>query len=775
MERRDFLKISAVTGATTALDSCGNPEHQLIRFVPEEDLVPGVAVWKPSICTLCAAGCGVIVRVMEGEAEVVRNGKFGLVKMGLAKKLEGNPNHPISQGKLCPRGQAGLQVTYHPDRVKHPLKRSGPRGSGQYQEVSWDDAIQELVSQLQALRSANEVASLAFLTRPLRGQRRELVERFLEAFGAPPPVAFELFDEAVLRRANALSFGRPQLPTLDLAGANYVISFGADFLGTWNSPVAQAVAYGEMRQGRPGRRGKFVQVEPRISQTGANADEWIPARPGSEGALALGLAHVIMSEKLRLAPAAGRAGDLIEGWSKGLPDYTPENAEKKTGVAAARIQRLAREMAANGPAIAIAGGAALAQTNGLPTALAVNALNALLGSVGKSGGIFFTPQPGPIPGKPLQDSRKPTGSYATFLRLVDDILPHRTGVSGVSSSPMPKENSRRKPVKVLLLYEANPVYMTPGLFNLVLDNVSFIASFGSFIDETSALADLILPDHSFLESWVDDIPESGTTRAVVSLAPPAMRPLHNTRAMPDVLLEVARHFGAEVTGVLPWKTFEEMLRERYTVLSKRPGSTDARDADQFWKRMQEQGGWWSPESQPSTPPAVRLGHPSVRLGEPEFYGDEKNFPFFFIPYPSQMFLDGSLAHLPWMQETPDPLSTAMWGTWVEINPRTAERLHIQQGDLVEIASEDEKIRAPALLSPGIAPDVIAMPVGQGHENYGRYASRRGANPIKILHPLGDWETSSLAWAATRVKISRVGEGKLILFAGGMREKPLEHR
>ena len=100
MQRRDFIKISTVTGATAALATCGHPEHQLIRFVPEEDLVPGVASWKPSICTLCPAGCGLVVKVMEGEAEVVRNGRLGLIKMGLAKKLEGNPNHPINQGKL---------------------------------------------------------------------------------------------------------------------------------------------------------------------------------------------------------------------------------------------------------------------------------------------------------------------------------------------------------------------------------------------------------------------------------------------------------------------------------------------------------------------------------------------------------------------------------------------------------------------------------------------------------------------------------------------------
>src|SRR5277367_7131612 len=175
MQRRDFLKISAITGATAALDACGNPEHQMIRFIPEEELIPGIATWKPSVCTLCSAGCGLLVRVMQGEAEVVRHGQQGLIKMGLAKKLEGNPQHPVNQGKLCARGQAGLQVLYHPDRITHPIKRSGSRGSGEFQQITWDDALKELASHLTTLQSSKSTASLAFLARPQSGQRHALV------------------------------------------------------------------------------------------------------------------------------------------------------------------------------------------------------------------------------------------------------------------------------------------------------------------------------------------------------------------------------------------------------------------------------------------------------------------------------------------------------------------------------------------------------------------------------------------------------------------------
>ncbi len=790
MERRDFLKISALTGATAALDGCGNPERGLIRFIPEEELVPGIATWKPSLCTLCSAGCGLVVRVMEGDAEVVRHGELGLIKVGLAKKLEGNARHPVNQGKLCPRGQAGLEVTYHPDRVKTPMKRTGPRGSGQFQEVGWDEAIQGLVSQLEALRSTNEASALSFVTRPLRGQLHELVARFLEAFGAPPAIEFELFDHAVERKANAISFGRAQLPTLDLARAGYLISFGADFLGTWNSPVAQAIGYGQMRQGNPGMRGKFVQVEPRLSLTGASADEWIPCRPGTEGMLALGIAHVILKEYLTRAVTREEPYKIIAGWSEGLPDYAPQEVAKRTGVAAATVERIAREVAQNGLAAAVIGGAALAYTNGLFNALAVNALCALIGGDGNvdSPGILrFTPAPPSVAVNPGAALTAASGSFTSIQRLAQEIL----------------LDQPRAP-KVLLLYDSNPVFATPPSLGIrdALKKVPYVVSFGSFIDESSAWADLILPDHSFLESWLDDVPESGTTSAVVSLAPPALRPLHSTRAMTDVLLEVAHQLGGDLNAALPWKNFEEMLRAAYQGL-KEPKSAAASEADGFWKKMQEEGGWWSAgqpfyaqgtNPNPSTAPAGKAGPAArqekrakgraaagpaamtrgpVKLTEPEFEGAEKDFPFHFLPYSSQAFLDGSLAHLPWLQEMPDPLSTAMWSSWVEINPKTAERWGIRQGDLVEVASQYGKLQAPALISPGLAPDVIAMPVGQGHENFTRYASGRGANPVAILAPIVEPETGALAWAATRVSISRLGEGKLTLFAGGLSRFPNE--
>jgi menaquinone reductase, molybdopterin-binding-like subunit len=209
------------------------------------------------------------------------------------------------------------------------------------------------------------------------------------------------------------------------------------------------------------------------------------------------------------------------------------------------------------------------------------------------------------------------------------------------------------------------------------------------------------------------------------------------------------------------------LKSTLAPLAHHRGSIQAKDSEEFWTKIQEQGVWWSEEASAN----LKAKNPSgsfsaLKNQEAEFAGSIGEYPFYFLPYATQQFYDGRHANLPWMQELPEVLSTGMWGTWVEINPRAAANLQIEQGDLVEMASPHGKVRAPALLSPGIAPDVIAIPVGQGHEEYGRYASGRGANPIKMLAPQVEPTTGALAWAGTRVSITKVGKGELVLLSGG---------
>ena len=709
MDRRHFIKLTAITGTTAALTACGNPENQVIRFIPEDDLVPGLATWKPSICPMCNAGCGVIARVMDGDAEVFRKGQAGVIRMALAKKLEGNPEDPISQGKLCARGQAAIQITYHPDRLDKPKKRSGERGSGQFVDITWDEAIKELTGKLNELVAANDQASLAFLTKPRRGRRLDLIAQWLQTYGAKPVSTFEVFSDDVLRRANAISFGSHQLPTFDLENARYVISFGADFLGTWNSAVAHSAAYGRMRQGRGNVRPKFVHVDARLTQTAANADEFVACKPGTEGLLAMALAALVNKST---ADAA---------------EYAPAKVAERTGVAAEKIERLAREMAANGPAVAIIGGAPLAHTNGLFHATAVNALNRAVNAVNQPGGVSFIPQGAAVPTRSLKE-------------ILDT------------------------PPKLLFIDGVNPVFGSPAAWKVAdaLKRVPFIVSFGQFIDETSALADLILPDHSFLESWVDAAPESGSAKAAASKCGPVMRPLYDTRSTPDVLLEVSRGLAKPLAGVP--NTFEEFLNAAPAADVRRAGASAPAGA-----AGARRGG--------SSDPPVRAGaskEAPLQYAEPVFDGDASQFPYHFLPYASQGLDDGSHAHLPWLQELPDPMTSGMWCSWVEINEKKARELGIAQGDLIEVTSTQGSVRAPAFLNPGIAPDAVAMAVGQGHTNFTRYASNRGVNPIAILAPTTIAETGTLAWSATRVKIAKVGgpdTDSLILFGGATRERP----
>jgi len=746
MDRRSFIKLTAISGTSAALASCGSPENTLIRFVPDEDIVPGQAVWKPSLCPACASGCGLTVRVMDAEADVVRGGQAGIVQILAAKKLEGSPEYPVNRGALCARGQAAIQITYHPDRITQPLKRDGDRGSGRFAAISWDDAIKELASRLDALANAGTQKTLACLTSS-RGHRAALLDMFLARFGAPGAVDYQLFGDDVLRRANALSFGVEQLPTYDFPNARHLIAFGADFLGTWNSPVANAQGYGHMRQGRVGIRGSFVQVESRMSQTGANADEWVPVRPGTEGVLALGLAHVIIAMKTRPASAAGRAGALLEGWNAGLAEYTPEQVETITGVAARRVERLATEFANRRPALALIGGAPLAHTNGLFSAVAVNALNALVGNLGESGGITFTPQ--------LRiDRPRPAG-----FRLASE---GPSTALGASDGPYIGD------AQVLLIDGANPVYNALPSWKLGerLARLPYIVSFGSFLDETSVLSDLILPDSSFLESFVDAAPESGSMVAVLGVAPPVMKPLHDTRSTPDVLLEVSRQLAKPLD--LPWQTFEEMLT---ATVMKFPAASPDSDA---WTEAQEKGGWWGTPPAALAAPVTPIAQSPSALSweEPKFDGDPEQYPLHVLPYVSSTFLDGSLAHLPWLQELPDPLTSAMWSSWVEINPATAGKLGINDGDIVDVVSTHGSVRVAAVLTPGIAPDIVAIPAGQGHRTFTRYASGRGASPVDVLSPMSVDRVGSVAWAATRVKVARVSgpDGRLVLFAGGSREE-----
>ena len=299
MKRRDFLKYlgAGVVGTGAGLvfgQITRTPGAKLIPYViPPEDTVPGVANWYASLCTECSAGCGVTVKVMEGRV----------------KKIEGNPLHPVSQGGLCVRGQASVQALYNPDRITSPMKKDGDG----FKAISWDEALSTLAQNLKGLETSG-AKGLYVLTPPLRGHLNTLIKDFITAYGSSNHIKYELFDHRNLRHAGSVATNSNALPHYDIANSKYVLSFGADFATTFLSPVGMSKGYGNLRQGK-GARGKVVQVEPRMSLTGANADEWVPAKPGTEAVLALSIAHEALKVGHYTGADSGTWKSLLRGFS----------------------------------------------------------------------------------------------------------------------------------------------------------------------------------------------------------------------------------------------------------------------------------------------------------------------------------------------------------------------------------------------------------------------------------------------------------------------------
>jgi anaerobic selenocysteine-containing dehydrogenase len=288
------------------------------------------------------------------------------------------------------------------------------------------------------------------------------------------------------------------------------------------------------------------------------------------------------------------------------------------------------------------------------------------------------------------------------------------------------------------------------------------------MDETTALADLVLPSHSYLESWGDDMPEPGVGFPVGALAQPVVSPLYNTRATGDIILSLAQRLNPDES--LPWSSMKEYLQQGWREIYQRgPGDQSAskKSFESFWRAVLKAGVWGERthrKHKSFTLPRSVLD--DIDVPAPEFSGDSETYPFILYPYLSNTLHDGRGANLPWMQELPDPMTSVVYGSWVEINPTTAEQMGLSEGDLVEVESPQGSVIAPVYVYPAIMPEVIAMPIGQGHGEYGRYARNRGTNPLQILTPHMDSRTGSLAWGATRVKIVATGRRVELVKTGG---------
>jgi anaerobic selenocysteine-containing dehydrogenase/Fe-S-cluster-containing dehydrogenase component len=653
MNRRRFLKVLGATGGgVAALTGCGIGPEPVQPFtpylVPPEDQIPGVPTWYASTCRECAAGCGVHVKVREGRAI----------------KIEGNPESPINRGRLCARGQAALQGLYNPDRVTEPLQRNT---AGHLEPVTWDQAIAALQAKVQQFRGQGVVV----LTGLESGSFGELVDEWAQQVGARH-LTYEPFAFEALRQGNRRAFNDPSLPWYDFEAAKYVVSFGADFMETWLSPVGFQHAFARAHSFDASRNpsmARFVYVGPRLPQTGLAADEWIALPPGGETALALAMAQVIVSR--RLAPVPADVARLA------LP--SPQDIGPSIGLDPAVIERLATEFVSSGAPLAVAGGIAAQDELGAEAVVAVNVLNYVAGAIGKT--VQF--------GADLSAASSDT--FQDVVALADDM---KTGK-----------------VAVLLVHGANPVHSLGGGFAQAWGHVGYKVAFSSYLDETAAGADLVLPDLHPLEQWNDSRPRAG----VHALLQPAMTPVYDgTMHAGDVLLRLMGQSGS----------FKEYLERKWQLLYQRLGR--AQPFEQWWATALQHGGIF----EDFTPRAVRLAG-SLRLpAAPASPRAAETTTAVVFPHPA--LHDGRGANKPWLQELPDPISKITWHGWAEVHPDTALRWGVVDGDVVLVKSDFGAVSAPVWITPSVRPEVLALPTGQGHTAYGRYARDRSFNAFDLL-------------------------------------------
>jgi len=795
LTRRQFLKLAVTTGASVG---AANGLQSLLTggtvrayggtlvTAAEEKIVPGV-------CLLCPSGCGVLARVAADSLQ----GTDGRVV-----KLEGNPMHPINLGSLCPKGQAAPELLYNPDRLTGPMKRSGERGSGEWQSISWDEAVQLVAQKLNDLRVAGHPERAALMYGETRGQLRSFLERFMQAIGSPNAISHDSLNIEAAKLGMYLTQGIYDLPAYDLENSNYVLALGANLVEAGRIPQRMVSGYSFLRRGRA-ERGKVVVIDPRQGVTGAKADEWIPIVPGTDAALALGLAHVIIRAGLidsdftlnyafGFNDFADEDGKLRQGFkSFVLENYEPSRVEQITGVPATTISRLAGEFAGNKPAIAILpgkGGLLNGSIGGVYAAMSVHILNALVGSIDKPGGVMtqrYTASPDwpDLPPDPIAERGRNVeradgaGTLFPLARHAYQAVADRV-LAGY-------------PVEALFLYDANPVYETPGGARFVeaFQKVPFIVSFSSFMDESAQYADLVLPEPTFLERYQDDHVE-GLGYPGIALRQPVIAPRHDTLNVGDFFLQVTAAMGDPVAQAFPWRTYEDVLQYRL------------RDVGTDWETLKELGVWMTPGyrfarrgserwvnevvgSDRLTAPrdgrfdfysrelnnllgglsrdqlaalgisqtgdAVSLPHYEPTL----FAGDEAKFPF-MLNVITLMSLGpmSAAANMPTLQEISGMTVGETWDSWLEMNPEAAHELGLHDKDEVWVESPFGKAKTKVRFVKAVRPDVVNLPYNQGHTAVGRWAKDRGVNGLALLNPASEPAAGLASFTNTRVTVYR---------------------
>lgn len=757
--RRRFLKLSALTGAVVGMQriveqSAANTARSIgenPRNTPQEK-------WMATSCLNCPARCAIRVKIVNGKAV----------------RITGNPHSLVSEGKVCPRAHIGLQVLYDLGRINTPLKRTNnEKGKGidpQWVPISWDQALDEVTNRLKKLRENSEPNKLLLFYGLNTVSSEDMIFRFAEAFGTPNLISGDALDIETEKSGNWMADGHYANTAYDFDHTNYILAFGADMLES-SQPLSRFLRkWGKIRREKPNRT-KVVVINPRYSVTAAKADEWIPINPGTDGALAMAIANVIISEKLYNK-------NFVKDWTVGfdsykklvLSQYSPKDVSKITGIEPEAIQRIAREFAQTQPALALRGKESINWPEGSFISYAIFCLNALVGCMDAPGGVIY------------QESIK----YNEMPRLVEDEIAKKGKAKpnldfrGTDKFPAAKvvtnqipesllENAPY-PIEMAIGFNSNFNMFSPGTdrWDKALKKLPYYVHISPFISEMALYANLVLPSTTFLEEWGYDHSPPGSGFPEVSIKQPVARPRGSARSIIDILFELSKrlkggversfaNIGDDSEGfvkfrtaiLLPWKEFltrgvwigQDYKYKKYDRIFHTPSkkfefsSGNLKSILVKIKKKKEEG-------------LDSLPH----YKEVKFLGDKEKYPFILIPYQPLMAIENGSQNYPWAQEIFLPMHGMGWGTLVEINSDTGKSLNLRDGKEVWVESPFQKIKAKVKFSEGVHPGVVAIPFGQGHYSYGKWQKGIGVNPNEIIGVDYDHISGQAAFFNTRVKV-----------------------
>jgi anaerobic selenocysteine-containing dehydrogenase len=618
----------------------------------------------------------------------------------------------------------------------------------------------------------------------------------------------------------------------DLENADFILSFGAGLIEGWGSPGRMIHAWGIWHDAPLKGKIKIVQIEPRASNTASKADQWVAPRPGTEAILALGMAHVIIKEKLYDTQFVQNHTFGFEDWASAdgqdhqgfkslvLEKYSPAETARITGLEEQEIISLATAFARAMAPVAVCGKGKGNLNGSLLEQMAVQALNALTGNINKSGGVLVLD---PLPLQPWPEAELDEVAQTGHQKA-------RLDQAGTGKYPFSRSlinhfteailQGRDSPVDTLLVFSGNPAYTLPdgGSFNSALKKIPYIVSFTPYQDETAYMADLILPDHTYLEKMDDTVCPPGLQYPLYTLSQPVVDPLYNTRHSGDVIIQVAKALGGTVSSAFPWKDFEASLKARtqglfdfqeggltsynqsQPIWKETSGSeVDKKDNtsfDKMWRKIKSSGFWYRPprhEGQrlPFQTPtgkfeffssemelAVKrlaeeiggsLGSVLKEMGigakgdeafmphyeTPDDGVDTKTYPLRMMPYELINLSSGWAPSPPYLKKTLFDDQLKKDESFAEINSETAVEYGLTQGDRIIVESPKGELRVRVNLFEGAMPGIVFLPLGFGHTAYDAYQRDQGVNPNQIIDSGKDPLSGHAVWWETRVRIKKV--------------------